>query len=268
MKKEPSAETQSAARKAGERLHHLSMIYGAAILELAQGKEVGMVPTGYPGLKKMRDLADLILLTRAEINGLTNLLIEAGVLDLDKVSRTFAEEYEWLTQQKAKQFGVGVSEHGLVFKVGGDSIMPGPVSDSYEGPSDDKPQLPSSAFQPLCSTGQQLQPLSYEEAKWLHEGFLAGATVYATACGHSALKSDNEILRKVFDEQGYKTLTALERTPPMPAELEKHIADWLRVNEKRPEQVIHGTFPLGMVQRWIERAEDAERRLARHEAQS
>lgn len=118
--KSASAKNSEAARKAGERLHHLSMIYAGAVCELAQGKPLGLIPRGFPGLSKMRDLADLILLTRAEINGLSRLLIEAGILDADTVVKTFAEEYEWLTQQKARQFGVEVDDAGLIFKVGGD----------------------------------------------------------------------------------------------------------------------------------------------------
>lgn len=57
---------------------------------------------------------------------------------------------------------------------------------------------------------------------------------------------------------------ALERQtkPPsegdLPEHLSKHVGEWLLVNEKNPEDVRWGRFPLGMVQRWIERAEKGE----------
>ncbi len=105
---------------AANYLHHLSMRYAGACLELVQGKPVGMIPKGYPGLREFRDLADLILFTRAEINALTKLLLDAEVVTADQVTTAFAEEYRWFANVKAKQLGVGISDLGLVYKVGGD----------------------------------------------------------------------------------------------------------------------------------------------------
>jgi hypothetical protein len=116
-------------------------------------------------------------------------------------------------------------------------------------------------MQPTNASEGPKNPLSYEEAKWFHEGFLCGATAYAGDVGHSQLPTKNPNLRRVFDNQGWKTIEAYERTPPMPSELQQHVNDWLRANEKQEQQVIHGTFPLGMVQRWIERAQEAEAKL-------
>lgn len=66
--------------------------------------------------------------------------------------------------------------------------MPGPISQSYEGPSDDKPVVPEWAIQtPATAAVDSPGPLSYEEAKHFHDGFLAGATAYAAAVGHSTL---------------------------------------------------------------------------------
>jgi len=49
--------------------------------------------------------------------------------------------------------------------------MSGSVSDSYEGPSDDKPVVPESALQtPVTTATDLLGPLSYEEAKNFHNG--------------------------------------------------------------------------------------------------
>lgn len=111
-----SAEANELIHRAATRLHHLSMRYGGAIVELAQGRPAGLLPQGMAGLREARDLIDLILLTRAEINGLTKLLLEAGVLKPDAVVRQYAEEYEWFCQEKAKFLGVEVSDAGLVFR--------------------------------------------------------------------------------------------------------------------------------------------------------
>jgi hypothetical protein len=54
-------------------------------------------------------------------------------------------------------------------------------------------------------------PQTHEEAKQFHEGFLAGATAYCAAVGHSGLKSDNPKLREVFDAQGWKTIETFEK---------------------------------------------------------
>lgn len=55
------------------------------------------------------------------------------------------------------------------------------------------------------------EPVTHEEARWFHEGFLSGATCYAAAVGHSTLKSDNEKLREVFDAQGWKTIETFKK---------------------------------------------------------
>jgi hypothetical protein len=107
--------SQEALRLASERLHHLSMRYVGALAEVVSGKAHGFLPTGWPGLKECRDFIDLILFTRAEINGLTNLLAKAGVVTVEQITKEFAEQYEWFAQEKAKFLGVGISDVGLVF---------------------------------------------------------------------------------------------------------------------------------------------------------
>lgn len=47
----------------------------------------------------------------------------------------------------------------------------------------------------------------------------------------------------------------------MPEKLQKYIESWLQSNEMQPDQARHGSFPLGMVNGWIDRAERAEQRL-------
>lgn len=103
------------------------------------------------------------------------------------------------------------------------------------------------------------KPRSFEEAQQFHAGFQAGATAYAAMLGHSCLRSDNQELRAVLDCQGWETLNNYERTPPIPEQLEKPINEWLAANQKKPEDVRWGSFPLGMVQGWIERAVRSER---------
>ena len=102
-------------REAAERLHHLSMRYAGAWVEVAKGEKVGLLPKDYPGLKEMRDLIDLILLTRAEINGLTELLVKKGLTTTEELQKIFGTEYEWLTKQKAQQLGVEVTDAGLKY---------------------------------------------------------------------------------------------------------------------------------------------------------
>jgi hypothetical protein len=105
------SQNDEAMRAAANRLHHLSMRYAGALVELLGDKPVGMIPRGQPGLREARDFIDLILFTRAEINALTKLL---------EITKAFAAEYEWFAQQKAKFLGVGLNDAGLVFRVGGD----------------------------------------------------------------------------------------------------------------------------------------------------
>lgn len=106
-------------RAAANRLHHLSMRYAAAFMELAQGHEIGLIPAGQPGLKEFRDLTDLILFTRAEVNAFTKLLVDAKIVTTEQVTKAITEEYDWFAKQKAKQFGIEVSDAGLVYPGGG-----------------------------------------------------------------------------------------------------------------------------------------------------
>lgn len=111
-----SKEAAEQLDRACRRLHHLSMRYGGAIVELAKGQKVGLIEKDYPGLKEMRDLVDLVLICRAEINALTKSLLDAGVIDADKFTRQQAEDIEWITRHKASFLGCEVTDYGLVFK--------------------------------------------------------------------------------------------------------------------------------------------------------
>jgi len=107
---------QELCKAAAERLHHLSMRYVGALHEVALGKPVGLIPKTHPGNYEMRDLIDLVLLTRAEINALTALLVKKQAFTSYEYIVQCTEEYEWFTKQKAEQLGCEVSDAGLVFK--------------------------------------------------------------------------------------------------------------------------------------------------------
>ncbi len=68
-------------------------------------------------------------------------------------------------------------------------------------------------------------PKTHEEAQFFHDGFLAGATVYAGAVGHSQLKSDNPKLCEVFDAQGWRTIETFEKLAEAVLVCEHGIAD-------------------------------------------
>jgi hypothetical protein len=102
--------------QAANRLHHLSMRYVGAVFEVASGTPVSLLPSNHPGIREMRDLIDCVLLSRAEINGFTRILVEAKLLTIERAEQIFAEEYQWLEEQKAKFLGVEVSDAGLVIK--------------------------------------------------------------------------------------------------------------------------------------------------------
>ena len=72
-------------------------------------------------------------------------------------------------------------------------------------PDELKPQTPTTLSE------EPTGPQTHEEAKWFHEGYLCGLTVYARESGHSTLKSENELLRKLMDEQGRQTIEAFEK---------------------------------------------------------
>lgn len=64
---------------------------------------------------------------------------------------------------------------------------------------------------PMTASEDSPGPQTVDEAKQFHDGYLAGLTAYAAAVGASCLKSENEILRRLMDEQGWKTVETFER---------------------------------------------------------
>ena len=111
-------DLEKANKAAANRLHHLSMRYVGALLEAATGKAVGTLPSSHPGLSECRDLIDLVLLCRAEINALTKCLIDSGTFTAEKFGQEVTDNYDWLAKQKAAQLGVEVTDYGLKFTFG------------------------------------------------------------------------------------------------------------------------------------------------------
>lgn len=106
-------------------LNHIGQIYAGALAELGQGRRLPMIPQDHPGLPIVRDLLQLVLFQRAEINGLTKLLLEKGVATSDEVNQVFQDEYEWLAGAKADQLGkqlglhIAVTDYGLSIRARG-----------------------------------------------------------------------------------------------------------------------------------------------------
>lgn len=54
-------------------------------------------------------------------------------------------------------------------------------------------------------------PATADEVQFYHNGFIAGLTAYAREKGDSCLKSDNALLKRLMDEQGWKTIESFEQ---------------------------------------------------------
>jgi hypothetical protein len=127
--KEATPEQVAAMKRAANRLHHVTMRYVAAIKELADCNPIAFIPQTHPGLHPCRDFLDIILLVRAEVNGLAQLLIRAGVLTGEEVVRQFTYEYDVFAKAKAAHYGFEVNDAGLVYNL-----------DKKEGQGGDQPK--------------------------------------------------------------------------------------------------------------------------------
>lgn len=56
-------------------------------------------------------------------------------------------------------------------------------------------------------------PKTHEEARCYHQGYIAGLTAYARETGQSTLRTGNELLRRLMDDQGWATIETFERLP-------------------------------------------------------
>lgn len=104
-----TSEYQAAAN----RLHHLSIIYSGAIAEVARGHPISVIPSGAPGLEGTRDLIDCALLVRAEVNGITRILLEKAIVTHEDLLAVLIVEYDHLAAAKAAHYGFSVTDEGL-----------------------------------------------------------------------------------------------------------------------------------------------------------
>lgn len=67
----------------------------------------------------------------------------------------------------------------------------------------------------------------------------------------------------VYQPTGIMPLTSINGVPVgmLPDQLDAHVDQWIASNHQQRGEVLHGLFPIGMVQRWIERATKAENHL-------
>ena len=69
----------------------------------------------------------------------------------------------------------------------------------------------SEVLEPTTTTQDWSGPQTHEEANCYHQGFIGGLTVYARERGESTLKSENQLLARLMDEQGFSTIETFER---------------------------------------------------------
>jgi len=75
----------------------------------------------------------------------------------------------------------------------------------------------SEVLEPTTTTQDWAGPQTREEANCYHQGFTGGLTAYSRERGDSTLKSENPLLARLMDEQGWATIDTFERlseTPP------------------------------------------------------
>lgn len=67
-----------------------------------------------PECQAVRDHREVTMMLRAEVNGLTRLLIDAGLFTVEQFQRVMTDEYNHLSQQYEKQFpGFKPTEVGM-----------------------------------------------------------------------------------------------------------------------------------------------------------
>ena len=78
-------------------------------------------------------------------------------------------------------------------------------------------------------------PQTHDEAQAYHQGFVAGLTAFAMESGYSTIRSREELLRKLKDEQGWKTLDTFEQISAKRNALEFSELDGARCEHGIPE---------------------------------
>lgn len=72
----------------------------------------------------------------------------------------------------------------------------------------------SDVLEPTATTQDWAGPQTHDEANCYHQGFLGGLTAYARERGDSTLKSQNPLLARLMDEQGWATIERFEKLKP------------------------------------------------------
>ena len=93
--------------KLSKRLHHLSIIFASNVL-------AGRVASEYVRLS-VRDVADLAYFLRAEVNAITKLLIDKGIVEKSELIERINEELEILINAKEEQFKIALTDQGISF---------------------------------------------------------------------------------------------------------------------------------------------------------
>lgn len=113
----------------------------------------------------------------------------------------------------------------------------------------------SVANEPSAVAVESKGPQTHDEAHWYHQGFIGGLTVYARERGESCLKSENELLRRLMDEQGFATVELYEKLQAeRPTEAHERMLVWFeyahlpsRLQEiSRPFGVLAGSLCLAV----------------------
>jgi hypothetical protein len=82
---------------------------------LLAGWHLGTRPRDEPGVQAMRDLRELTLIMRAELNAMVGLMVSKGVFSAEEYQRAMAREAVEMDTDMERRFpGYRASEHGLV----------------------------------------------------------------------------------------------------------------------------------------------------------
>lgn len=83
------------------------------------GWHLGTRSTDDGQTKAMRDLYEKVLLMRAELNGVTRILVDKGVVTQVELTEIFGEEYAFYAEQLAGFFdGMEATEQGIAMDPG------------------------------------------------------------------------------------------------------------------------------------------------------
>lgn len=106
--------------EAANRLHHLSFIFaGDVIIAADQGApyvKTKMFPTT-DELRNLRYLIDRLLLVRGDINVITAILVEKGIVTKEDLVKRLTEEYELITKEALEMINAQVARTGYQWEL-------------------------------------------------------------------------------------------------------------------------------------------------------